>query len=76
MSVELSSPARGWVSMAEAQKIARISRSTLYNLLATGVIRNCSLKRPGTVRGRRLISAESLAAYFESMAQGGVPVAA
>jgi hypothetical protein len=76
MSVELSSPASEWVSMVEAQKIARISRSTMYNLLNTGAIKNCSLRRPGTVRGRRLVSAPSLYSYLESLSQGGTEAAA
>ena len=43
-----------------------ICRSTLYNLIADGVIKTKVIRRPGNARGIRLISVESLRDYIES----------
>lgn len=44
-----------------------ISRSTVYNLMAAGLIESASLRRPGLKRGARLISVKSLRSYLGSL---------
>jgi len=48
-----------------------ISKSTLYRLAEEGKIRTSSLKERGKLRGKRLFSLDSIAAFIESRATGG-----
>ena len=43
-----------------------VSRSTAYNWMNDGLIKSVVVRRPGNVRGTRLISVESLKALIES----------
>ena len=49
--------------MKEVKRLFGISRSSLYLLIAEGAIKSTSLRKRGAVRGIRLISFDSLAAY-------------
>lgn len=58
----------------DAKKIAELyglCKSTLYRLADEGKIRSSSLRERGKLRGKRLFSCSSIAAYIESMAKGG-----
>lgn len=48
-----------------------ICKSTLYRLTDEGKIRSSSLRERGKLRGKRLFSMDSVAAFIESMATGG-----
>lgn len=48
-----------------------IKRSLGYALLADGVIKGVSLRRPGQVRGKRLFNVASVRAYLASRMEGG-----
>jgi hypothetical protein len=69
LAVSSSENAR-WGGIREACKITGIGRTRLYQLVddANGKIRTCSLKRPGAVKGRRLIHPPSLLDYLEELA--------
>jgi hypothetical protein len=43
-----------------------LSRSSIYNLIRDGVIKTVVVRRPGNVRGARLICVESLRQYLAS----------
>ena len=43
--------------------------STLYRLIAEGLIKSVVVRRPGTTRGTRLIDLESLDAYLAGLAE-------
>lgn len=56
-----------WFRVEAAVRTYGISRSTIYELLKQGRVKSASLRKPGNISGSRLISAESLDAYIESM---------
>lgn len=58
-----------WLRIPDAVRRFSLSRSTLYLLMKEGKIKSCCLRRTGAVRGARRISAESVSAYLESLAQ-------
>jgi hypothetical protein len=63
-----------WVGVEEACIATGLGRSRLYQLFDdVPEIKTCSLKRPGTTKGRRLIHLPSLLGYLEELAiaQGG-----
>lgn len=51
-----------------------ISKSTVYRLADEGKIRTASLRERGMQRGKRLFSLDSIAAFIESRATGGIAV--
>ena len=55
-----------WLSPKQAARIFGLSRSTIYNLMSQGKLKSKSLRVLGNIRGRRLISAESLRLFIES----------
>ncbi len=55
-----------WLSVIDATKVFGIGRSRLYELISAGRIKSRSLKARGSIRGRRLISFDSLSAYIEN----------
>src|SRR4029077_17892376 len=58
-----------WVGTEEACIASGLGRSRLYQLLKdVPQIKTCSLKRPGTTKGRRLIHLPSLLGYLEGLA--------
>ena len=57
-----------WCRIADAVRLYGIGRSSLYELIAGGKIKSVNLRQRGSTRGIRLISADSLSAYLESLA--------
>lgn len=57
-----------WLRIAGAVTLYGIGRSSLYELIAEGKIKSVCLRQRGSARGIRLISADSLSAYLESLA--------
>jgi len=55
-----------WIRITQAKTIFGIGRTQLYALIADGKIKSASLKKRGCIRGTRLVSYDSLAAYIES----------
>jgi hypothetical protein len=53
-----------------------LSRSFTYNLAAEGKIQSVSLRRPGTVRGRRLFDCASIRNYLAAAKDAPVKEAA
>ena len=64
-----------WLRVSEAVQFSRISKPKIYDLLGRGLIKSCSLKERGMVRGTRLISFDSLKAFLESRSSGGETLA-
>lgn len=60
-----------WLRVPDAVRLFGISRSALYELITAGSIKSTALRKRGAVRGIRLISFDSLAAYVESSASNG-----
>ena len=60
-----------WTDCKGITRIFGIHKSTIYRLEAEGKIRTSSLRERGKLRGKKLISCDSVAAYIESMATGG-----
>ncbi len=60
-----------WGDARAVQSRFGICKSTLYRLTEDGKIRSSSLRERGKLRGKRLFSMDSIAAYIESMASGG-----
>lgn len=60
-----------WLRVPEAVRLFGICRSSLYELIAENKIRSTCLRKRGAVRGIRLISYDSLAAYIENSANEG-----
>lgn len=48
-----------------------ISKSTLYRLIEQGKVKSTSLRERGKLRGKRLVSTDSVAAFLEGLATGG-----
>jgi excisionase family DNA binding protein len=59
-----------WISVQQASRLFSIGRSSLYNLINEGKLRSVSLRIRGNIRGKRLISAESLRMLMEAGAEG------
>lgn len=60
-----------WFRVAEACTYSRLSKPKLYQLLNRGLIKSCSLKERGQIKGTRLISSDSLRLFLQSRASGG-----
>ena len=60
-----------WLRVPEAVRLFGISRSALYEMIATDAIKSMALRKRGAFRGIRLISYDSLAAYVENAARAG-----
>jgi hypothetical protein len=58
-----------WLKVNDATKIFGIGRSRLYELISEGRIKTASLRARGNVKGRRLISYDSLAEYIEGFVE-------
>ncbi len=59
-----------WLSIKDAARLFGLGRSSIYTLIGEERIRSCSLRLRGNVRGKRLISAESLRMFLESGGEG------
>jgi hypothetical protein len=53
----------------ERCRFSNLSRTTLCELLGRGAIRGVTIRRPGAVRGKRLIIKQSLADYLHGLAR-------
>ncbi len=62
-----------WLRVSEACAYSRLGKATLYALINQGLIRSYSTRRPGQIKGTRLISFASLKEHLESNATGGRP---
>jgi len=60
-----------WIRPKDVCRLFGIGRSRVYELIAEGRIKTVSLRQRGQKHGTRLISYDSLAAYLESLAEGG-----
>lgn len=64
-----------WWSVAEACKYSRFSKGLLYDLINRSLIRSMSLRERGRIKGKRLISSDSLKQFLRSRATGGEALA-
>jgi hypothetical protein len=62
-----------WYSVAEAMTYSRFSKGLLYSLMNRGLIKSVSLRERGMVKGKRIISVDSLRSFLNSRASGGHP---
>ena len=60
-----------WYSVAEAMTYSRFSKGLLYSLMNRGLIKSVSLRERGMVKGKRIISVDSLRSFLHSRASGG-----
>jgi len=60
-----------WLRVPAACQRFGVSRSWLYERIASGEIRSTALRKRGAVKGIRLISRDSMAAFIEASAEGG-----
>ncbi len=60
-----------WTDCKGITRIYGIGKSTLYRLESEGKIRSSSLRERGKLRGKKLFSCDSVAAFIEKMASGG-----
>jgi hypothetical protein len=63
-----------WLRVSEACAYSRLGKAALYDLMNRGLIRSYANRRPGQIKGTRLISFASLKEHLESHATGGRPV--
>jgi hypothetical protein len=59
-----------WLTIEQAIEFAQIGKSTLYKHLNVGTFKSVSLRRPGTIRGRRFVSRASILAHLEGLTPG------
>ena len=57
-----------WVRLPAAVEYSGIGRSSLYQRIASGEIRSALIRKPGNVRGIRVVSVASLDAFVARMA--------
>jgi excisionase family DNA binding protein len=75
-SPSVPQPPPEWIRVSEACQYSRLSKATLYSLLNQGLIRSYTTRKPGQIKGTRLISFASLREHLESNATGGRSVVA
>ena len=61
-----------WITVQDACRFASVSKPTLYGWLDRGLVRNFSNRQRGQIKGKRLISFDSLRRFLESRATGGI----
>lgn len=61
-----------WIRVPDAVHISGLSRSTIYELIASGAIKSFCKRERGAVRGMRLIFYDSLTGYLESEYQRAI----
>jgi mannitol/fructose-specific phosphotransferase system IIA component len=64
-----------WGDAKTVHRIFGISRTPLYRLIASGLIKSVSLQLQGSERGKRLFHLQSISDLLESRATGGRPQA-
>lgn len=57
-----------FLTVPEAVRLSRLSRATLYQLIADKSVKSYAIRKTGNIRGKRLVSRESLVSYVESYA--------
>lgn len=55
-----------WIRVPDAVRISGLSRSTIYELIASDAIKSFSNRQRGAQRGARLINYDSLLDYLDS----------
>lgn len=69
MNPKKSNPAAAvqsvWIRVPQAVQLTALSRSKIYELLASGAIRSASLREPGQRHATRLIDRADLLAFIE-----------
>jgi len=55
-----------WLRLPDAKRMSGLGRSTLYNLIRSGLIKSAVIRRRGCQRGCRIVNTDSLLAYIES----------
>jgi len=55
-----------FVDSPGAERMFGLKRSLLYELASLGLIHGCSLRRNGSLKGKRLWSVQSIRAYLRS----------
>lgn len=60
-----------WIRPKDVPKYFGVGRTRAYELIAEGKIKSVSLRKRGQRHGTRLISYDSVAAYLESLVEGG-----
>jgi hypothetical protein len=63
-STEITSMPVKWLRIPEAIRYSGLSRSFLYQLIADGRIKSACIRKKGSVRGVRILSAESIDAFM------------
>lgn len=71
MSTHTTIPRPEWGDARRVTLIFGLGKSTLYRLADEGKIRTSSLRERGKLRGKRLFSLDSIAAFIEGRATGG-----
>jgi len=56
-----------WLRIPAAMRVSALSRQQIFAGIAEGKFRSKHLKRPGAVKGVRLIHFDSLMAYIEGL---------
>ena len=56
-----------WLRIPAASRVSGLSRKQIFVGIANGTIRSKHLKRPGAVKGIRLIHFDSLMAFIEGL---------
>lgn len=60
-----------WLRPKDIPKFFGLGRSKSYELIASGKFKSVSLRKRGQKHGTRLVSYDSIAAYLETLAEGG-----
>ena len=74
IKVEIPPHMRGedWVRMPKPkQRLLGLSRTTLLELSEAGLIRTVAIRKPGAIRGIRLVYLPSLFSYLENLTGEG-----
>jgi len=61
-----------WLRPKDVTAWFGLGRGRVYQLMEEGKVKNVSLRGPDEPHGTRLVSYASMAAYLESIAEGGV----
>lgn len=65
------SPKQEWLRLPDASRVSGIGRSSLYILIKQGRVKSVCLRKRNSIRGIRLVNADSLNAFIESFANEG-----
>jgi hypothetical protein len=70
LTVAASEVGSEWLTIEQAIDFCNLGKSTLYKHLAAGTFKSVSLRRPGTIRGRRYVSRASILAHLDGLTPG------